>query len=186
MIKSTTDMRRFWILTVLLLFGICVIEAQTPKQKQLESIRNEYARAKKQVDKELKGDGIQHHLTIDLNNPIDAEGEIDSSQKLDFFFLPIGNTPRNCYFIIEKATFNCNYTYRELLFDQSSGHLLFVYEHFETDGGMTFEIRYYFDKDGTCIEEKRNVPNEWGTSQEAKEMAVRYQKIFNLIVNSDN
>ena len=185
MTNSITDMRRLWILTVLLFFGTSVIEAQTPKQNQLELIRNEYAAAKKLVEKELKSNEVRHHLTIDMNNPLDADGEIDSSQLLDFFFLPKGNTPRNCYFIIEKSTFNCNYTYRELLFDQSSGQLLFIFEHFETDGGMTFEIRYYFDNDGTCIEEKRNVPNEWGTSQEAQERAARYQKVFNLIVNTD-
>lgn len=176
-----------------LLWTVISTQAQN-KQEQLKEIRQAYAEAKQQIADNNKKGAQRMDVKISVNDGTEVSEDftINDERTLDFYFKRIHQNGANdlfepcCYFIVENTSANGHTSYREMLFDAFSGHLLFSFIKSETHAGFTIETRYYYDDLGKVIERKckmngneTSAENQnWSDADGDQRMAMTYTQIF--------
>lgn len=200
-------MKKVLFTMLVLLIGSMSVQAQGNKAEQIKKIRQAYAEAKKDVDENGKNGNPRMDMQISLNDgtEVDEDFIINEDQTLNFYFRRIhlsGDTDlfdARCYLITTNSSANGHTSYRELLFNPFTGHLLFCFLRSETHAGFVMESRYYYDEQGNLIEEKHKAGGEeqsadspyGGGGSNILELAKRYTSLFDDImrhksVNADS
>ena len=189
------------LLTLLvLLIGSMTAHAQTSKAEQLKSIRQTYAEAKEKIAGNGKDGNARHDMTVSLTDgdEVDPDFSLIDETELTFYFEKVRRYRNDnffeddqCYFITENWSCHGHTRYREFLFDPKDGHLLFIYSHYETDAGMPFDSRFYYDAKGNVIEQLHKVRNKAASGVELEDMqseqgekalAIKYLSVFNGVM----
>lgn len=180
-----------------LLIGSMTAQAQTSKADQLKYIRQTYTQAKEKMTANGKDGNPRLDMTVSLmdGDEVDEDFSLIDETELTFYFDKVRRFRNDaffdddqCYLIIENWSCHGHTRYREFLFDPKEGHLLFSYSHYETDAGMPFDSRFYYDAKGNVIEQLHKVRNNPATGVEQEDMksdqgekslADNYLSVFN-------
>ncbi len=130
----------------------------SPDQARMKLIRSTYAAAKEKIASDEKSE-IPRTLNIVVRDQSFGPPE---TREIKYYFdegeaqqqVDAGSL-MHCYFISEHNSHMGFDNYAEYLFDPQADGLIFSYNR-GAEEGQTFEWRYYFDKDGKCIEAKTN------------------------------
>ena len=176
-----------------LLWTVVSTQAQN-KQEQMKQIRQAYSEAKQQMTDNNKKGAQRMDVKISVNDGtvVSEDFVINDERKLDFYFKRIHQSGQTdlfepcCYFIVESTAANGHTSYREMLFNPLSGHLLFSFMKAETHAGFVIETRYYYDETGNVIERKCKMNgNEtepdnqsWSDAGSDQKTAMIYTQIF--------
>lgn len=168
------------------------------KAERMKEIRKAYAEAKQEMSENGKEGRPRMDLTIAMNDGTEVSEDfiINDERELTYFFKRIHQSGENdlfepsCYFVVEKWSSNGHTSYREMLFDPFSSHLLFSYMKAETHAGFVIESRYYYDDMGNLIEEKHKVGDSettaesqsWSSGGGDQTMAMTFLWIFNTLM----
>ena len=193
-------MKKIIMTMLILLFGITATQAQSTKAERLKYIRKVYAEAKQKMAENGKDGRPKLDLTVEVKDS-EEMGEdfgIIEETKTTYYYEKVRRfrdgsffDDDECYLIIENWSAHGHIRYNEVLFDPKDGSLLFYYSHYETDGGMPFDSRFYYDERGNVIEQLHKVMNEdaadeyledMKSDKNCKPMADHYTKVFNSIV----
>ena len=158
-------MKKILITLLILLIGSMATLAQTSKAEQLKNIRTAYAKAKEMIANNGKGGNpaLDMHIAMKMVNEVDENFTIEDDTDVDYYFTKkrqynskeeMFYEENACYFIVEKWGANGHTRYREMLFDSSTGKLIFSFMKSESHAGFVVETRYYFDNNGKLIDEK--------------------------------
>jgi hypothetical protein len=154
------------------------------KAAQMQHIRSVYAEAKQKVDKDAKSE-LPRNVQITIRDCEDLEMPAQKDV-LKFWFDNVvdGDTPYNsCYFMSSTTNLGDHNVYSEFLYEPKTPTPIFCFSKQQQNAGPALEWRYYFDKNGKCIEAKGNEDrNGPGFSDKGK--AERYQKIFKSIIDA--
>ena len=204
-------MKKFLLMMFVLLLGTTMMQAQTTKAERLKYIRKVYAEAKQKMAENGKDGRPRLDLTIEVNDGEKLQADdgmpgMDSDE--DFYMIEETKTTyyydkvrrfrdgsffddNECYLVIENWSAQGHTRYKEVLFDPENGSLLFYYSHYETDAGMPFDSRFYYDEQGNVIEQLHKVMNQdaadeyledMKSDQNGKPLAEHYHRVFNGIV----
>lgn len=121
-------------------------KATTPKTERMQHIRSAYAKAKEQIAQNQKAD-MPNELRITIHDQGDDMAPRTTETNIHF--------DKGCYFISDHSQSMSFDGYSEYLIDPQSEALIFSYTRSQEEG-ETFEWRYYYDENGTCIETKSN------------------------------
>ena len=175
----------------MLLALVALTVSAVDKAARLKDIRQAYAEAKKDMAENDKKGAQRMDVVIDINDgtQVDENFIINDEGSVHYYFKRIhlsGDTdlfePR-CYFLVESRSANGHSSYREMLFNPYTGHLMFSFLKSETHAGFKTEARYYYDEEGNIVEEKHKVGDRETTDDESgggdQTMAMVYMQIFN-------
>ena len=194
------NMNKTLLTLLVLLIGSMAAHAQTSKAEQLKSIRRTYAEAKEKIAENGKDGNARHDMTVSLTDgdEVDPDFSLIDETELTFYFEKVRRYRNDnffeddqCYFITENWSCHGHTRYREFLFDPKDGHLLFIYSHYETDAGMPFDSRFYYDAKGNVIEQLHKVRNKAASGVELEDMqseqgekalAIKYLSVFNGVM----
>ena len=189
---------------LLIMMTICL--GMTPcfaqnKAKQLAEIRKAYADAKTWIAENGKGGNPAHDACIRFGTTteVDQDMVINDDTEMYFYFSKMRKHTAQgdfydrdvCYFIIEKWGANGHTRYREMLFDRTTGKLVFSYMKSESHAGFVVESRYYYDDSGRLIDEKHKVggkdvaPGQHLYSNPVSDykLAEKYLLLFDLVMD---
>ena len=184
-------MKRIDIFLLLALSMMCTTAFGQDKAQRIKEIREAYAKAKKDMAENGKGDFPPCDIHIDLNDGTEVSEDfiINDEREMDIFFKRIHQRPDtdlfdpHCYFIVEKWSANGHTSYREMLFDPFTDLLMFSYMKVETHAGFVIESRYYYDNEGRCIEQKPEQGGmSWSSAETDYEKAKNYLAIFDALM----
>ena len=184
---------RTTIICIICLLSLATAQAQNTKEARIKEIRTAYANAKKKIELNGKQGKSPKDLSIHVNYVRDEEAEVYDETMRNYFFDEAeekdanGNPERvkRPYFITEDWSCHGHIRYTESLINPRNNMLMFYYTRSETDAGYVVESRYYYDKNGKCIEQKHNTPNSWTDDNSVKEQFDRYMKVFKILTNND-
>ena len=185
-------MKRIDIFLLLVLFMVGTTAFGQGKAQRIKEIREAYAQAKKDMADNGKGGFPPVDIHIDLNDGTEVSEDfiINDERQVDIFFKRIRQRTDtdlfdpHCYFIVEKWSANGHTSYREMLFDPFTDRLMFSYMKVETHAGAVIESRYYFDKEGRCIEQKPEQGGmAWSSAETDNEKAKNYLVIFDALMH---
>lgn len=184
---------RTTIICIICLLSFTAAQAQSTKEARIKEIRTAYANAKKKMELNGKQGKSPKDLSIHVNYVRDEEYEVYDETMREYFFDEAeekdgnGNPVRvkRPYFITENWSCHGHTRYTESLINPRNNMLMFYYTRAETDAGYVMESRYYYDKNGKCIEQKHNTPNSWTDDNSVEEQFDRYMKVFKMLTNND-
>lgn len=182
------------LVLLICLVGAINMQAQD-KAARIKEIRQAYAEAKKDIANNGKKGHPRMDMTISVNDGtvVSEDFNINEESERHYYFKRIRTQedtdlfePR-CYFLTESWSANGHTSYREMLFDPYSHHLMFSYMKAETHAGFVVESRYYYDNMGNLIDDKHKVGNHettadehsWSTSGGDQTMAMAFIVLFN-------
>ena len=189
------------IITILVLLTLCMTVHGQSKEQLVSEIRKAYSAAKQKMADNGKGANPRLDMIVSLNDgeEIGEDFSIIDETELTFYFDKVRRFRDDnffdddvCYFIVANWSAHGHTRYREMLFDPKDGHLLFTYTHYETDAGVPFDSRFYYDANGKVIEQLHKVRNQSASGVELEEMkseqgektlADSYLNVFNGVMN---
>ena len=150
------------------------------KNAIIKDIRSHYAKAKEKIDKNDKSDHQRDvHITIhDM-----GDNWPPRTTDINFYFeeTMYGDDVKDiCYFISQHRRSMSFDNYEEYLFEPGSKNLIFFYSRSREEGEQ-FEHRFYFDKEGRCIEAKtedEETDYGHGAKWEAADLLTVFQNIM--------
>lgn len=136
------------------------LQAQN-KTERIQEIRKAYAEAKQLIaDNGKSGERMEMKISVADGSEVSEDFIINEESEVVYYFKRMhlrGDVdlfdPR-CYFLTEQTSANGHTSYREMLFDPMTHHLMFSFMKSETHAGFIMESRYYYDDLGQLIEEK--------------------------------
>ena len=182
--------------TIVLMFVIVMTAVAQDKRARIDEIRRAYAQAKKDVDANDKQGHPPMDVMIRLNDGTEVSEDfiINEVRELRYFFKRSGlqGNGAHCYFLTEQWSANGHTSYREMLFDAATEHLMFSFMKVETHAGYVIESRYYYDDAGHLIEEKHKAGDSettaegqsWSSSEGDATMARRYAEVFDKLMKN--
>lgn len=190
--RSNNEKMKKTVLALLALFMVSTTVFAQSKAQRIKDIREAYAQAKKDMADNGKDDfpPLDIHIKLSDGTEVSEDFIINDEREVDIFFKRIHQRPDtdlfdpHCFFIVEKWSANGHTSYREILFDPFTDHLMFSYMKVETHAGMVIESRYYYDTEGRCIEQKpENGGMAWSSAETDYAKAKSYLAIFDALMH---
>ena len=188
-------MNKKLILSALLTL-VTLTASAVDKAARLKEIRQAYAEAKKDIAENDKKGAQRMDVTINVNDGSEVSEDfvINDEHSVKYYFRRIHQNGETdlfepcCYFLVEQWSSNGHTSYREMLFDPFTGHLMFSFMKAETHAGFKIESRYYYDDQGNIVDEKHKVGegettdkanHNWSSGGGDQTMAMAFSQIFN-------
>lgn len=193
--------KKLFITMIIALVSIASATAQANKAAQIAQIRQAYAEAKERVAANGQDGNGPLDVTVTFNtaNEVNEDMVIEEGREIRFFFVNKRKVTSQgdfydqaeCYFITVNWGANGHTVYSEMLFDDSTGRLIFSFDKSETHAGFVVENRYYYDTAGRLIERKVKAGGEetddsenlYGSVENNRKTAQKYLSLFNMIMD---